>query len=51
MTIGHHVGDRAHIIEKRRDSKGKEIREQERFVGIQKGAAYIAERIRSTRTL
>lgn len=36
MTIGHHIGDRAHIIEKKRDKSGQ-IVEDQKYVGIKEG--------------
>lgn len=42
MSIGHHIGDRAHIIEKRRDKKGNIVENQE-FVGLKEGEIEIIE--------
>lgn len=34
IAIGHHVGDRAHIIEKRRDSREGNIKKKEKFINL-----------------
>lgn len=36
LSVGHHVGERAHVIEKKRDKDGK-IRQQQRFVNLDEG--------------
>lgn len=36
MTIGHSIGDRAHIIEKKRDKDGK-MRQQQKFINLEQG--------------
>jgi len=43
MSIGHHIGDRAHIIEKRRDKKGNIVENQE-FVGLKEDDAHKFDR-------
>lgn len=36
MEVGHHVGNRAHVIEKKRDKDGR-VRQQQRFVNLDEG--------------
>lgn len=36
LMIGHSIGDRSHIIEKKRDKDGK-TRQQQRFVNLAEG--------------
>ena len=36
MTVGHAIGDREHIIEKKRDKDGR-IRKNQRFVNLDEG--------------
>ncbi|KAI1728510.1 myelodysplasia-myeloid leukemia factor 1-interacting protein domain-containing protein [Ditylenchus destructor] len=38
LSVGHHVGERAHVIEKKRDKDGK-IRQQQRFVNLDEDEA------------
>lgn len=38
ISVGHHVGDRAHVIEKKRDKDGK-VRQQQRFVNLDEDEA------------
>jgi len=38
MEIGHHIGQRGHVIEKRRDrTTGGQIMENQEFIGLNKG--------------
>ena len=39
MSVGHTIGDRTHVIEKKRDRDGR-IREQQRFVNLDQGSFY-----------
>lgn len=36
VAIGHHIGDRAHVIEKKRDRDGR-VRQNQKFMGIDEG--------------
>jgi hypothetical protein len=41
MSIGHHIGDRGHVIEKRRDrNTGGRIVEQQEFIGLKEDEAH-----------
>lgn len=39
VAIGHHIGDRAHVIEKKRDKDGR-VRQNQKFVGIDEDEAH-----------
>uniref|UniRef100_A0A914EEG6 Myeloid leukemia factor n=1 Tax=Acrobeloides nanus TaxID=290746 RepID=A0A914EEG6_9BILA len=40
MEVGHHVGNRAHVIEKKRDKDGR-VRQQQRFVNLDEDEAEV----------
>ncbi|VDM62150.1 unnamed protein product, partial [Angiostrongylus costaricensis] len=40
LAIGHTIGDRTHIIEKKRDKDGK-VRRQQRFVNLDEGRSFL----------
>lgn len=40
MEVGHHVGDRSHIIEKKRDKDGR-MRQQQKFVNLDEGTPFL----------
>jgi len=48
MEIGHHMGDRSHVIEKKRDKDGR-VREQQKFVNLDEGTAEDFDREFQTR--
>lgn len=46
MSIGHHIGDRGHVIEKRRDkNSGGRIVEQQEFIGLKEGKDCFGSRV------
>lgn len=38
ISVGHAIGDRAHVIEKKRDKDGR-MRSQQRFINLDEGSA------------